>query len=168
MNKDKLDLKIKDNFFSEKEYEILINNLNKIDFIPASHSDGLYSHTHEFKQSNDNQWIFDKIKNTFFKDILHLKVCESRFNMRHSKEKVLPHTDNSKAEYNCLIYLKGKELVYNGTGFYHNNNLHTYIGFVNNRALFFNGSVLHTNLQALGPSSNRFTLNVFYERSKKK
>lgn len=161
--KNKLDLVIKDNFFTKKEYEIVVNNLDRISFIPKKNSQALFSYTHDFEKDVDNQWVFDKIKNVFFKN-KNLEVFESRFNMRHSNQKVLPHTDDTNATYNCLIYLKGEELMYNGTGFYHNNNLHTYVGFVQNRALFFNGGdVLHTNLQALGPSSNRFTLNIFYK-----
>jgi len=66
---------------------------------------------------------------------------------------------------NFILYLKGKELTYNGTGIYYENNLNTYIGFVENRAIFFDGkNNVHTDLQALGPSSGRYTLNIFYNK----
>ena len=62
------------------------------------------------------------------------------------------------------MYLKGDELVYNGTGIYHKDDLNTYVGFVKNRAIFFDGkNNIHTDLQALGPSSGRYTLNIFYK-----
>jgi|TARA_R100001509_G_scaffold75539_1_gene42234 hypothetical protein len=161
----KLDLAIKDNFFTKKEYKIIVDNLNKISFSPMTNAQALYSYTHHFEKNVDNEWVFNKIKNVFFKN-RNLEVYESRFNMRHSNQKILPHTDFPNATYNCLIYLKGEELMYNGTGFYYNDDLHTYVGFVQNRALFFNGGdVMHTNLQALGPSSNRFTLNIFYKET---
>jgi hypothetical protein len=126
---------------------------------------------HNFKETKENKWLFDKIKNAFlssFPDIKELGVVAASFQMRNNKGNMDPHRDNGIhgdyiAKYNCLIYLKGKEITYNGTGFFHDTNLNTYIGFVNNRALFFNGSdVYHDCLQALGNSSARYTLRVFY------
>jgi len=162
----KLQLQIKDNFFNEKEYNLLVKNLGRIDFKPSSNKiDNHFSFHHEFEPTSDNKWIFDKIKNSFFNQ--NLRVYKCRFDMRHNKTQILPHLDSNKNDYNCIVYLKGEELLYNGTGFYHNNDLHTYVGFVKNRALFFNGSeVYHTDLQCLGPSSIRYTLNIFYERLK--
>jgi len=73
----------------------------------------------------------------------------------------MSHNDGN--DYNFLLYLQGKELVYNGTGFYTKKQLHSYIGFVQNRALFFDGkNNVHTDLQALGESSPRYTINIFY------
>ena len=106
--KDKLNLVIKDDFFTKKEYETIVSNLNKINFVPSTNSQALFSYTHNFEKNADTQWVFDKIKNVFFKN-KNLEVFESRFNMRHSNQKVLPHTDDANATYNCLIYLKGAE-----------------------------------------------------------
>ena len=48
--------------------------------------------------------------------------------------------------------------------FMHNNQLSSHIGFVENRAVFFNGSkIWHSDLQSFGDSSNRYTLNIFYK-----
>jgi len=42
--------------------------------------------------------------------------------------------------------------------------LHSYLGFVQNRAIFFDGkNNTHTDLQALGESSPRYTINIFYD-----
>ena len=155
-----LDIQIKDNFFTQKEYDILINNLDKINFTLADNGE---FHSHAFQPNKKNKWLFDKIKSSFFKKNLEIYKC--RFDMRHNKTRVLPHLDKEHNDYNCIIYLKGNELIYNGTGFYYNNSLHTYVGFVKNRALFFNGAkVYHTDLQGLGESSIRYTLNVFYKQ----
>jgi hypothetical protein len=161
-----LALQIQDNFFTEKEFKIIINNLNKIDFKPSTNEDyHHFSFNHEFDPDDENQWIFNKIKNIFFKENLNVVRC--RFDMRHNKNQVIAHVDSEDTSHNCIIYLKGDELLHNGTGFYYKNNLHSYVGFVKNRALFFNGSkVYHTDLQGLGPSSMRYTLNIFYERVK--
>jgi hypothetical protein len=158
---DSLSLQIKDNFFTEKEYNILVDNLNKIPLSPMSNKEGVYSFGFKFNKTKNNNWLFDKIKNNFFSD-KKLKVCAARFDLRHNKKQIKPHLDNIP-KYNCIVYLKGEPLTYNGTGFYTKGNLNTYVGFVENRALFFNGcDVYHTDLQALGPSSPRYSLTIFY------
>jgi uncharacterized beta-barrel protein YwiB (DUF1934 family) len=97
-----------------------------------------------------------------------IPTIQIKDNFLNEKElKIL--TDNiSKIDYQPMINkdgnLKGDELTYNGTGFYYKNNLNTYIGFVENRAIFFDGkNNMHTTLQALGPSSGRYTINIFYD-----
>ena len=165
MSKNKLELKIIDNFFSQNELNILTNNLTRIPYTPLRDHYGKGNHfgmIHDFKKNTTNQWLFDKIKKNFFPN-MNLIDVESRFTVRHNKSKVLAHVDDN--DYNFIAYLKGKELVYNGTGFYHNKNLNTYVGFVENRAIFFDGlNNHHTDLQALGESSMRYTLNIFYDK----
>tara|TARA_R110000803_G_scaffold206792_1_gene274276 strand:+ start:53 stop:574 length:522 start_codon:yes stop_codon:yes gene_type:complete len=165
-----LNLQIKDNFFSKKEYDILVNNLDKVLYSPNVNEEvGLYSQSHHFNPTNENKWIFSKIKNNFFPNNNKLKIISAEFSLRDNKNLISPHKDSfpnngeNKSNYNCLIYLKGRELIYNGTGFYTNGNLNTYIGFVENRGIFFKGSdVYHTCLQGLGESSARYCLNVYY------
>ena len=51
----------------------------------------------------------------------------------------------------------------------HDDQLSSHIGFVENRALFFNGmKIPHSDLQSFGESSNRYTLNIFYREITKK
>ena len=158
---DSLSLQIKDNFFTEKEYNILVDNLNKIPLSPMSNKGGNYSFGFEFNKTENNNWLFDKIKNNFFSD-KKLKVYAARFDLRHNQAQIKSHLD-SISKYNCIVYLKGESLTHNGTGFYTKGDLNTYVGFVENRALFFNGcDVYHTDLQALGPSSPRYSLTIFY------
>jgi hypothetical protein len=153
-------IQVKDNFLTKKELDILKNNINKIYFEAIKNGDGNFGFRHHFDKNLDNEWLFKKIKNQFFPNV-DLKVCSSSYHLRHNHSKVFSHVDEQ--DYNFLLYLKGKELVFNGTGFYEKNNLNTYIGFVENRALFFDGkNNFHTDLQALGESSPRYTINVFY------
>lgn len=65
--KDKLNLTIKDDFFTKKEYEIIVGNLDKITFEPKKNSQALFSYTHNFEKNADNQWVFDKLKMCFLK-----------------------------------------------------------------------------------------------------
>ena len=154
-------IQIKDNFLNAEEFKIIYNNIDKISYAPKTNEDGNYGFRHNFDQNSENQWLFKKIKEQFFPNV-ELKVTLASYHWRHNKDKVLSHTDFDK-DFNFILYLKGEELVHNGTGFYHKNNLSTYIGFVKNRALFFNGkNNMHTDLQALGPSSGRYTINIFY------
>jgi|TARA_R110000823_G_C15598073_1_gene465031 hypothetical protein len=154
-------IQITDHFLNETELGILKNNINKINLRSVENKDGNYGFRHLFEQEPDNEWLFKKIKKTFFPNV-SLEVVNSAYHLRHNKTKVKPHTDD--IEYNFILYLKGHELVYNGTGFYYKNNLNTYIGFVENRALFFDGkNNVHTDLQALGESSPRYTINIFYK-----
>ena len=157
-----LNLKIIDNFFSKKEFQILQRNVFNLDMRPMKNNNGTYGFRHTFDVDKNNQWLFDKIKQNFFLN-KELKVVNASYHLRHNKEKVMAHKDD--CAYNFILYLKGQQLMYNGTGFYDkNNNLNTYVGFVENRALFFDGrNNLHTTLPALGESSPRHTINIFYD-----
>lgn len=155
------DLQIKDNFLNKEEFELLNKTINNISFESMTNNDGNYGFACGFKKTLQNEWLFKKIKKQFFpnKD-LQVSVCN--YHLRHNFKKVKTHTDDKK--YNFILYLKGKELIYNGTGFYNKNELNTYIGFVKNRAIFFDGkNIFHTDLQALGESSPRYTVNIFYD-----
>jgi len=152
-------IQIKDNFLDEKEFEILTNNIDKLLYLPMTNPDN-FGFRHLFKKSSENEWLYTKIKKQFFPNV-NLKEVESSYHLRHNTKKVLSHTDG--ADFNLILYLKGKELTYNGTGFYYNNKLNTYLGFVENRAFFFDGkNVVHTDLQALGESSPRYSINICY------
>jgi len=162
------DITVVDDFFNEKELNILVNNLDKIDFTSLKTKVGdPYGFGHGFTENKDNKWLFDKIKKHFLKDE-NLKAVDCSFRLRHNSEKMLPHQDDH-VNYLFLAYLKGKELMYNGTGFYNdvdddnNINLDRYVGFKVNRAIFFNSFISHSDLQSLGESSPRYTLNIFYK-----
>lgn len=157
------DIIVIDDFFNKKELNILTNNLNKISFKSLVNEDGdTYGFCHGFYNNKENKWLFEKIKTSIIKDS-NLTTLESSIRMRHNFKKVLPHND-SFADYSFMCYLKGKELMYNGTGFYNDDkNLDRYVGFKENRVLFFDSKIFHTNLQALGESSPRYTLNIFYK-----
>tara|TARA_R100001591_G_scaffold117820_1_gene138262 strand:+ start:870 stop:1358 length:489 start_codon:yes stop_codon:yes gene_type:complete len=157
-------IQIKDNFLNKKELSILLNNLNKINYKAIKNDDGNFGFRHEFERNSENEWLFKKIKKQFFPNV-NLKVNKGSYHLRHNAKKVMSHEDEE--DYNFILYLKGDELVYNGTGFYYKNKLNTYLGFINNRALFFDGkNNVHTDLQALGKSSPRHTINIFYNYDK--
>lgn len=155
-------IQIKDDFFTKKEFNILSNNLNKLKFECFVQDNGITSgFYHPFEENKNNKWLYNKVKKNFFPN-QNLKIKDSSFRYRHNSNKILAHTDYER-DYNFICYLKGEEIVYNGTGFYYKNNLNTYIGFVENRAIFFDGkNNWHTDLQGLGESSPRYSINIFY------
>ena len=96
--------------------------------------------------------------NCDFKDIINniTQNCENDIDVINNKN------DNDCA--NFLLFIKGEPLLNNGTGFLTNGELSSHIGFIENRALFFNGSkIMHGDLQSFGESSPRYTLNIFYK-----
>jgi len=159
------DISVMDNFFDKKEFDILYNNLNTIKFVNIKNTYGAFGFIHDFEKNKDNEWLYNKIKNVFFPH-KNLEVSKSSFRLRHNSKEVLFHVDEGcGTDYNFILYLKGKELLYNGTGFYNDSKkLDRYIGFIENRALFFRGStIVHADLQALGESSPRYSVNIFYK-----
>ena len=157
-------IQIKDNFLTKKELKILQNNIDKVSYEAIKNNDGNFGFRCYFKPHSNDEWLFNKVKKQFFSNT-DLKIVSCSYHLRHNFNKVLTHVD--VPDYNFILYLKGKELTYNGTGFYTKNSLNTYIGFVENRALFFDGkNNFHTDLQALGESSPRYTMNIFYNYGK--
>jgi len=159
----KNNLVIIENFFDKKEFDFLCNHLVTLPLSPVGNDKGnKYGHGYKFNEEKVNEWLFKKIKNVFFPDN-NLKAVDCSFRLRHNKEETLVHIDDF-ADYNFMCFLKGKELMYNGTGFYNSNNqLDRYVGFKENIAMFFNGKEMyHSDFQALGESSPRYTLNIFY------
>ena len=113
--------------------------------------------------------LIKAIKGFFFPtiDLVPVSVSANIRSQNHVNVKPLFHLDNHKGYVaNFLLYVKGESLINNGTGFLHDENLSTQIGFVENRALFFNGpKILHNDLQCFGNSSMRYTLNIFYKEN---
>ena len=65
-------------------------------------------------------------------------------------EEATPH-DDSEDDLNCLVYLKGNEIINSGTGFYDKKEnqyvLNRHIGFKENRAIIFDSKIFHSSLQ---------------------
>jgi|TARA_B100000073_G_scaffold242771_1_gene203668 hypothetical protein len=158
-----LKLEVKDNFLSDKEFKIILNNLDRIyfDYRDKGKDDYTDGFRHSFIPDENNKWFFEKIKKTFFPN-KKLKPTSCSYHLRCNKIKLI-HKDD-KTDYNFLLYLKGKETLFNGTGFFKEKELDTMISFKHNRAMFFNGrDVYHSDLQAFGESSFRYTINIFYK-----
>ncbi len=172
MKKNSLFFKCVDNFLDKDSLESLQKQMLNLSYKPAINKEAHYGYEHHFSLDHfKDDPLLKKIKDTFFQHD-DLIPNEIRAHLRHNKAKPLPHLDNAKCKCSCcndcfafLIYVKGDSLLYNGTGFYgQDKKLCAYIGFEENRALFFNaGRMWHTDLQALGESTPRYSLNIFFK-----
>ncbi len=153
-----------DDFLSEETLKSLQETFQKINYSEVKNPEGkLYGHRHTFPKSFHDDPLLQLIKQYFFPH-RNLEPVSVSAHLRENKDEPLFHTDDDKGNVaNFLLFVKGEPLLNNGTGFMHNNQLSSHIGFVENRALFFNGmKIPHSDLQSFGDSSNRYTLNIFY------
>jgi len=154
-----------DNFLDNDTLKSLQDTLVNLKYEEVKNPDGqLYGMRHTFNKGMHDDPLLKLIKQYFFPHRNLVPISVSAHIRNNSKEPLF-HIDDDKGNVaNFLLHVKGEPLLNNGTGFLHNNKLATHIGFIENRALFFNGSkIWHSDLQALGDSSERYTLNIFYK-----
>jgi hypothetical protein len=156
-----------DDFLDEATLKSLQDTVTKLEYQEVKNPEGqLYGMRHSFDKSICDDPLLKLIKQYFFphRNLEPIAVCA---HLRENNKEPLFHVDDDKGSVaNFLLFVKGEPLFNNGTGFMHNNQLSSHIGFVENRALFFNGAkILHSDLQSFGDSSNRYTLNIFYKEN---
>jgi|TARA_R100000315_G_C5180332_1_gene104562 hypothetical protein len=167
VNKDLRIVSYIDNFLEKNTLKILQNDFTQLEFKPVTNDDGLYGHRYNFTEEEFKPYSFilNEVKKYFFPsiDLYPFEVC---VHIRHNQHKPMVHQDPS--DFNFLLFLKGEPLLNNGTGFYNEDGqLSSHIGFIENRAVFFNGgNILHSDLQSFGKSSSRYTLTAFFKESK--
>ena len=154
-----------DDFLTQETLESLQETFQKINYETVKNPEGqVYGQRHTFPHSFHSDPLLKLIKNYFFPH-RNLEPISVSAHLRENNKEPLFHTDYDKGNVaNFLLFVKGEPLLNNGTGFMHDNQLSSHIGFVENRALFFNGmKIPHSDLQSFGDSSNRYTLNIFYK-----
>jgi len=177
MNKDTEFVMCVDDFLSAQYLFLLQDELIEITEYesavdPLKNIFGWRYHYNYFSFNEKHPDLLDDIKNFFFpnRDLVPMQISSNirAQNSVAEDSKPLFHRDTYGDNVaNFMLYVKGEPLINNGTGFLHDNKLSTHIGFVENRALFFNGLQLdHGDLQALGDSSIRYTLNIFYKEQR--
>tara|TARA_R110000765_G_scaffold150333_1_gene252916 strand:- start:6 stop:536 length:531 start_codon:yes stop_codon:yes gene_type:complete len=164
-NKETAYVQYVDNFFNAETLESLQETFLNLKYTDVQNEDGSYGKRHTFSLPHfKNDPILARIKEFFF-PYTDLDPISIHAHLRHTQGKPKVHIDNDKGNIaNFLLFIKGEPLLNNGTGFFINGQLSSHIGFVENRALFFNGSkIWHSDLQTFGDSSPRYTLNIFYK-----
>ena len=152
-NKETAYVQYVDNFFNIETLESLQETLLGLKYTEVKNEAGEpYGKRHTFPiHQFKNDPILKKIKEFFF-PYTSLDPISIHAHLRHNKGEPKVHIDTDKGNIaNFLFFIDGK--------------LSSHVGFVENRALFFNGSkIWHTDLQGLGESSPRYTLNIFYKQ----
>ena len=154
-----------DNFLSAETLESLQETLTNINYGEVKNPEGqIYGYRHTFPHSFHKDPLLKIIKNYFFPH-RNLEPISVSAHLRLNNKEPLFHVDVDKGNVaNFLFFVKGEPLLNNGTGFMKGQSLSSHIGFIENRALFFNGSkISHSDLQSFGDSSKRYTLNIFYK-----
>ena len=156
-----------DDFLGDDTLKSLQDTVTKLKYYEVKNPEGqIYGMRHTFDTSIHNDPLIKLIKQYFFPH-RNLEPISVSAHLRENNKEPLFHTDDDKGNVaNFLLFVKGESLLNNGTGFMHDNKLSSHIGFVENRALFFNGmKIPHSDLQSFGDSSNRYTLNIFYKEN---
>ena len=159
-----------DVFLDETTLKSLQDTITKLEYQEVKNPEGqLYGLRHTFNRSIYDDPLLKLIKQYFFPH-RNLEPISVSAHLRKNNKEPLFHIDDDRNNVaNFLLFIKGEPLLNNGTGFMHNNQLSSHIGFVENRALFFNGlKIPHSDLQSFGDSSKRYTLNIFYREVTKK
>ena len=157
-----------DDFLDEATLKSLQDTVTKLKYQEVKNPEGqLYGMRHTFDKSIHDDPLIKLIKQYFFPH-RNLEPISVSAHLRQNKKEPLFHVDDNRGNVaNFLLFVKGESLLNNGTGFSYKNELSSHVGFVENRALFFNGSkIWHSDLQSFGESSNRYTLNIFYKDAK--
>ena len=156
-----------DDFLDYATLKSLQDTVTNLKYQEVKNPNGqLYGMRHTFDTSTHDDPLINLVKQYFFPH-RNLEPISVSAHLRENNKEPLFHTDDDKGNVaNFLLFVKGENLLNNGTGFMHNNQLSSHIGFVENRALFFNGmKIPHSDLQSFGDSSNRYTLNIFYKEN---
>ena len=179
LNKDTEFVMYVDNFLEEKNLKHMQETFSNLNYGIAKDMHGnVYGKRHTFymRKKPDayvgkkilNDPILKQIKDMFYPN-RNLETVSIHAHIKDVTREPLFHMDADDGV--CAIFLlfvKGEPLLNNGTGFLYDQQLSSHIGFVENRALFFNCSkILHSDLQALGESSPRYTLNIFFREPDK-
>jgi len=163
-NKETAYVQYVDNFFNVETLESLQETFLNLKYTDVKNEDGSYGKRHTFSLPHfKNDPILARIKEFFFPHTA-LEPISIHAHLRHTQGEPKVHIDNDKGNIaNFLLFVKGEPLLNNGTGFFIDGKLSSHVGFVENRALFFNGrKIWHSDLQTFGDSSPRYTLNIFY------
>ncbi len=164
------DIRIKDNFFSEKDFNLIKNVSKKINF-GAVNIRYTNQNNHVFFTTGAPQEICDivyKIVSNFFKiKILDMRLCQYSLVAKSSKIEV--HNDKSEhTNFQTILYIDGDEDIHCGTGFYIEKGkdsfeLNSHIGFRPNRIVSWSSNVYHAPLSFTDSYKKRISLITQYK-----
>ena len=161
---------VKDNFFESKIYNEILLDISRLKFQNRStmvkqESVNIYQKIYFSVPLNNNHFAVQETKKIIEKNLnAKISLWESNYFLSTKHTTPTPHFDIS--DINCLIYLKGNELLNSGTGFYKKDkdefvaNLHA--GFKENRAIIFDSKIYHCSLQFNEDTASRYVMANFF------
>ena len=164
------DIRIKDNFFSEKDFNFIKNVSKKINFGSvnirySNKNDHVFFTTDAPKKICD---IVSKKVSDFFKiNILNISLCQ--FSLVAKSNKVEVHNDKCEnTNFQTILYIEGNEDIHCGTGFYvakgrNKLTLNSHIGFKPNRIVSWSANVYHAPLSFSDEYKPRISLITQYK-----
>ena len=166
---------VKNNFFEKKIYNEILLDISNLKFENRSwaihnrnkEKDNVYQKIYFSVLLNPNHFAVKEVKKNL-KKLLNIKTSDSESNyFLSTKHKgATPHFDG--CQINCLVYLKGKELMNSGTAFYkYDKEKNEYIpnlnvGFKENRAIIFDSKIYHASLQFNEDCALRYVMANFF------
>jgi hypothetical protein len=165
---------VKDNFFSKEVHNKILMDLSKLKFANRSKIDSIgkakdnpYQKIYFSVQLTPDYFVVKEIFNFLHNNFkFKLKSKEHAYFLSTKHQEMTPHIDEL-ADLNCLIYLKGEEIVNSGTGFFEKQEngavvLNRHIGFKENRAIIFDPKIYHTSLQYNKDAKMRYVMANFF------
>jgi hypothetical protein len=160
---------IKDNFFNNKIYNEILFDISKRVFenrnTIVTKEEQNPNQIIYFNSSLDfNHFAVKETKNILKNMGFNLKSSDHSYLLSTKHQAATPHVDLLH-DVNCLVYLKGDQLMNNGTGFYDkvdkNYNLNSHTAFKENRAIIFDSKIYHCSLQFNENCGPRYAMSNF-------
>jgi|TARA_R100001015_G_C4604552_1_gene159558 hypothetical protein len=159
-----------DNFFKQDYFEKLKNKVIQQNYSPRTvdyegDSQKLYHHIPLDTKDSHCQHTYETIKKQFNHEInFDNMYVQSFFFLSFGHE--TPNIHQDSCMFNCMIYIQGENLLQNGTSFYIKDKdeqfvLHSVLGFQENRAVLFDGSIYHASSQYMDASNPRYMMTNF-------
>ena len=168
---------VKDNFFKPEVYQEILRDISTLKFenrykMVDEKDKQLYNVYQKIYFSvdlNNDHFAVKEVHKQLTNYGLNIGNPTSYYFLSSKHEKITPHYDGS--DINCLVYLKGKEIVNSGTGFFEKKEdgsliLNRHIGFKENRAIIFDSKIYHTSLQYNDDAGSRFVMANFIDYKK--
>ena len=169
---------VKDNFFKEDVYNEILKDISKLKFNNRSttinkkntRENNVYQKIYFNVPLNVNHFAVQEVSKLLNNYGFTLNSSEHVYFLSTKHKEPTPHEDGW--DLNCLVYLKGSEIINSGTGFYEKKEeeyvLNRHIGFKENRAIIFDSKIFHTSLQFNEGAKPRYVMANFYKNRKKK
>jgi hypothetical protein len=168
---------VKDNFFDNNIYKKIILNISKLKFynrntLLSEEHKNVYNKTYFDVPLDFNHFAVKEVVKKLREDYpLDILSHEHSYFLSTKHIGATIHNDGH-CDVNCLIYLKGKNLMNSGTGFYDRvgdtYNLNTHVGFKENRALIFDSKICHASTQFEKNCGSRYVMANFFKNGDKK